>query len=184
MKKVMLAVAIVCAAVCAQAASVGWTLTAGTGLAGNKYMFFVDGQNGATLAAVTAALDAGTDVSAMSFGSGVVADNGVALVAAASSGKTLTNGASYTGFYVVFDSATPAAGAANYAVVAGASGLTKAISATAASVTFVGGNQSTALADASNWKSFGGGGGDVPEPTSGLLLLIGGAMLALRRKQK
>ncbi len=27
-------------------------------------------------------------------------------------------------------------------------------------------------------------GGDVPEPTSGLLLLVGGAMLALRRKQK
>jgi hypothetical protein len=25
---------------------------------------------------------------------------------------------------------------------------------------------------------------DVPEPTSGLLLLVGGAMLALRRKQK
>ena len=30
----------------------------------------------------------------------------------------------------------------------------------------------------------GSGGGDVPEPTSGLLLLVGGAMLALRRKQK
>ncbi len=30
----------------------------------------------------------------------------------------------------------------------------------------------------------GGGGGDIPEPTSGLLLLVGGAMLALRRKQK
>ena len=29
-----------------------------------------------------------------------------------------------------------------------------------------------------------GGGGDIPEPTSGLLLLVGGAMLALRRKQK
>ena len=27
------------------------------------------------------------------------------------------------------------------------------------------------------------GGGDVPEPTSGLLLLVGGAMLALRRKR-
>ncbi len=32
--------------------------------------------------------------------------------------------------------------------------------------------------------SAAGGGGDVPEPTSGLLLLVGGAMLALRRKQK
>ncbi len=29
-----------------------------------------------------------------------------------------------------------------------------------------------------------GGSGDVPEPTSGLLLLVGGALLALRRKQK
>ena len=30
----------------------------------------------------------------------------------------------------------------------------------------------------------GGGSGGVPEPTSGLLLVVGGAMLALRRKQK
>ena len=35
------------------------------------------------------------------------------------------------------------------------------------------------------WTSTSGGGGsDVPEPTSALLLVIGGAMLALRRKQK
>ncbi len=31
--------------------------------------------------------------------------------------------------------------------------------------------------------SWGGGGGDIPEPTSGLLLAIGGAMLALRRRR-
>ena len=30
------------------------------------------------------------------------------------------------------------------------------------------------------WK---GGSGDIPEPTSGLLLLVGGAMLALRRRR-
>ena len=42
------------------------------------------------------------------------------------------------------------------------------------------GNQKTYTSNAENWKS----GGDAPEPTSGLLLLIGGAMLALRRKQK
>ena len=30
----------------------------------------------------------------------------------------------------------------------------------------------------------GGSSGDIPEPTSGLLLLVGGAMLALRRKQR
>ena len=33
------------------------------------------------------------------------------------------------------------------------------------------------------WESLSGGGG-APEPTSGLLLLIGGSLLALRRKQK
>ena len=45
---------------------------------------------------------------------------------------------------------------------------------------------STAIT-ASSLTSFSGGsggGGDIPEPTSGLLLLVGGAMLALRRKQK
>jgi len=48
--------------------------------------------------------------------------------------------------------------------------------------------QNTSLSSASitsSGNSFGGGGqGDIPEPTSGLLLLVGGAMLALRRKQK
>ncbi len=34
------------------------------------------------------------------------------------------------------------------------------------------------------WQPVGGGSGDVPEPTSGLLLLVGGALLALRRRQK
>ena len=37
---------------------------------------------------------------------------------------------------------------------------------------------------ASSFTAYATGGGDVPEPTSGLLLLVGGAMLALRRKQK
>ncbi len=35
----------------------------------------------------------------------------------------------------------------------------------------------------SSGNSFSGGGGDVPEPTSGLLLLVGGALLGLRRKR-
>ena len=54
-----------------------------------------------------------------------------------------------------------------------------AIPATAAPATLAFGNMTSATKDPSNW-----GGGDAPEPTSGLLLLIGGAMLALRRKQK
>lgn len=44
-----------------------------------------------------------------------------------------------------------------------------------------------AASGATGWNqngTGGGGSGGVPEPTSGLLLLVGGAMLALRRKQK
>ena len=44
------------------------------------------------------------------------------------------------------------------------------------------GSQKTATQSAANWSSAGAGA--VPEPTSALLLLMGGAMLALRRKQK
>ena len=37
---------------------------------------------------------------------------------------------------------------------------------------------------ATSWKAFGGGSTpDIPEPTSGLLLVLGGAMLALRRRR-
>jgi len=42
----------------------------------------------------------------------------------------------------------------------------------------------TAITAASIQTHTDAGTGDVPEPTSGLLLLVGGAMLALRRKQK
>ena len=41
------------------------------------------------------------------------------------------------------------------------------------------GNMASQTQNADNW-----GGGAVPEPTSGLLLLVGAGMLALRRKQK
>ena len=46
-------------------------------------------------------------------------------------------------------------------------------------------NQAKTLnASAFTYVAAGGGGGDIPEPTSGLLLLVGAGMLALRRKQK
>ena len=46
------------------------------------------------------------------------------------------------------------------------------------------GSQKSATNVASGWSSVGGTTPDVPEPTSGLLLLVGAGMLALRRKQK
>ena len=186
MKKLLVFAACAMLAAVTQAATVGWSLAGANSYANDKYQFFVIGQNGATsIATITALLDAGTSVDSYAFGSGSVAANGTATVTAAASGKSLDAG-DYTAFFVVFDSASPTSGSASYAVVSGATGLTKTVGATTANVTFAGGNASSILSNADNWKSFGsgGGGGDTPEPTSGLLLLVGGAMLALRRKQK
>lgn len=165
------------------AAAVGWSLAGATNYKGDAYQFFVIGQNGATsIATITALLDAGSDTSAYAFGSGTIsATAGNALVSAANSGKTLDSGATYSSFFVVFDTATLTAGTTKYAVVSEATGLTQSPSATAAQMTFVGGNQATFLNNTSNWKSFGTS-SSVPEPTSGLLMLLGMAGLALRRK--
>ena len=182
MKKLMLFAACTMLAAVTQAATVGWNLAGASNYANDAYQFFVIGQNGvSSIGTVTALLDAGSDTSSYAFGSGTVAANGAAGTTATASGKTLDAG-TYTAFYVVFDSASPASGSAKYAVVSGATTLTKTVAATTASVTFTAGNASSILNNADNWKSFGGGG--APEPTSALLLLMGGAMLALRRKQK
>lgn len=180
MKKLVVFAACAMLAAVTQAASVGWSLAGANSYANDAYQFFVIGQNGATsIATITALLDAGTDTSSYSFGSGTVAANGSANVPANTSGKTLDAG-TYTGFFVVFDDAAPASGSANYAVVSGAANLTRTVAANSAGVSFAAGSAATYLNDSSNWKSFG----PTPEPTSGLLLLVGAGMLALRRKQK
>ena len=187
MKKLLVFAACAMLAAVTQAATVGWSLAGAANYANDKYQFFVIGQKGATsIATITALLDAGSDTSSYAFGSGTINSAGAANASATAAGAPTLDAGTYTGFYVVFDSASPASGSANYAVVSGATTLTKTISATAATVSFSAGNASSILNNADNWKSFGpsGGGGDVPEPTSGLLLLVGGAMLALRRKQK
>lgn len=187
MKKLIVFAACAMLAAVTQAASVGWSLAGANSYANDAYQLFVIGQNGATdIATITALLDAGTDTSSYAFASGSVAANGAATVLAKDSGKTLDAG-TYTAFFVVFDDAAPASGSANYAVVSGAANLTKTVAATTAGVTFAAGSAASILNDSSNWKSFGPTTptpGGIPEPTSGLLLLVGGAMLALRRKQK
>ncbi len=181
MKKLMTFAACAIIAGVTQAASVGWSLAGATNYKNDAYQFFVIGQNGAdSIAAITALLDAGTDTASYAFGTGTIANSGGAIVTAANSGKTLDGGTTYTGFFVIFDSDTVTAGSTNYALVSGASGLTVSPSATAAAISFVAGNQATFLNNTSNWKSYGEA---VPEPTSGLLMLLGMAGLALRRKR-
>ena len=166
----------------AQAAAVGWSLAGANNYVGDAYQFFVIGQNGTeSIATITALLDTGTSTDSYAFGSGTVASNGTASQAAASSPYTLDAG-TYTAFLVVFDSASPVAGSANYAVVSGAANLTKTIGTSTATIQFSTGSQASFLNTASNWKSYGAA-SPVPEPTSGLLVLLGVAGLALRRRR-
>ena len=186
MRKLMLFMACAMLATVTQAATVGWTLAGASNYPNDAYQFFIIGQKGVTdIATVTALLDAGSDTSSYAFGSGAITSTGSASSSATAAGAPTLGAGTYTGFFVVFDSASPASGSAKYAVVSGATTLTKTVAATAATVAFASGNASSILNNADNWKSFGtGGGGDIPEPTSGLLLLVGAGMLALRRKQK
>ena len=185
MKKLIVFAACAMLAAVTQAATVGWNLAGATAYANDSYQLFVIGQKGATsIATITALLDAGTDTSSYAFGSGSIAANGSANAAATAANAPQLGAGTYTAFYVIFDSATPTAGSSNYAVVSGAANLTKTVGASSATVSFSAGSQATYLNDSSNWKSFGPTSGGVPEPTSGLLLLVGAGMLALRRKQK
>ncbi|MBQ3746625.1 MAG: PEP-CTERM sorting domain-containing protein [Kiritimatiellae bacterium] len=179
MKKLMILAAVTIFAAVTHAAAVGWNLAGAANYKGDAYSFFVIGQNGTdSIATITALLDAGNAIDSYAFGSGTVANNGAATIGATASGKTLDAG-TYEAFFVVFDATTPTSGSTKYVVVSGASTLTKEIAATAATVTFTTGNQATFLNNADNWKSYGA----VPEPTSGLLMLLGMAGLALRRKR-
>ena len=168
-------------AVVTNAAAVGWTLATGSATyANDSYQFFVIGQkNTESIATITALLDAGKSVDSYAFGSGSVGTTGTGMVPATAAGAPTLSAGTYESFFILFDSSTPTAGTSKYVVVSGAANLTKTIGTSTAQITFASGNVSSTLNNADNWKSYGA----VPEPTSGLLLLLGMAGLALKRKR-
>ena len=181
MKKLIIVAIIAFAGLFANAAQVGWTNANLASYNGDKYLMFVVGQNGATdVATITALLDEGKSVDAYSIGGGAVA-NGTASQSVGASSPVISATGTYTAFMVLFDAATPVSGSTKYAVLQGASGYTKTIGESTASITFLGGNAASMIS-ATTWKTFGGS-APVPEPTGAMLMLLGMAGLALKRKR-
>ena len=172
MKKIMIAAAAVMLGIAANAAAVGWQCAGATAYAGGTYGVYVIGLNGVeSVDQIVALAKDGKDLGAYQFGSGTVAANGSAMTGAAASGKTITYSGTGTDTYTAF------------AVIFNADGKTGSYTATtniemandSQSKTFLLGNQATNLANNQFEVA--------PEPTSGLLLLLGVTGLALRRRR-
>ncbi|MGN0847814.1 MAG: PEP-CTERM sorting domain-containing protein [Kiritimatiellia bacterium] len=184
MKKMMTLAACLLLAAVTHAAAVGWSIAGAGAFANGSYNVFVIGQNGVTSYEQITALLQSDGVEALSgyaWASGTVNSTGLASKTSATSGMSITyiEGGSeadntYQAFAVIWDAEHENASYTDIRSTTLANNST--------GKTFAFGNQSSNLA--ANMTPYGGAGGDIPEPTSGLLLLVGGAALALRRKQK
>ena len=185
MKKLLMFAIAVAFTVVSQAAQFSWTASqiregwddSTVKATGTAYLFLV-GANGATEAAVASAISGASDASALATTLGGMAIDSTDFSAGgvsheSPSGIDATAPASLF-FAVISDD--------GYAYQSAATSVTSIETIGATEVAF--GSQKSATSAASAWTNAGGGGGGVPEPTSGLLLLVGAGMLALRRKQK
>ena len=177
MKKLIIAAAIVCAATISQAAAVGWScMNVDSSVRGGDYSVFVVGMNGVTGAEQIKTIVEASGLSAADdyafFTGGTVASTGMVNKNATTAPvTTITYSGSGTDTYQAFIFMQNADGdLATYTSTASVS-----MANDTDSKSFVFGNQATATAN----NKF-----DVaPEPTSGLLLLVGIAGLALRRRR-
>ncbi len=171
MKKLMTFAAVAMMAAMTHAAAVGWTIMGTSAYSGGTYDIFVIGINGVTgVSQITALVEAGTSVDSYAFFSGGTVAT-TASKTAATSGKSITYSGSGTDNYDAFAVLWTADGKeASYTSTASIS-----MANDSQSKTFGFANQSSNLA-ANNFAV-------APEPTSGLLLLLGMAGLALKRKR-
>ena len=178
MKKLMFMLAAVAVAACTQAASVSWTCTNvkdGSGNAIDGIAYFVNAAtlSQETLATYTKASDFTTALSGMySYTPSTAGKYTSAAVENATLG--LTDATASQAYLVIFDTAT-ITDSSNYYVTE-----VKSFDTYAGTMTqnVKWGSQSTASQAAGAWTAV-----SVPEPTSGLLMLIGMAGLALRRRR-
>lgn len=175
MKKLVLAAAIVCAAAVTQGAALAWGMS---GISASpdvsdltgSVAYFMDGADYDAFAALD-----GKGVGAFCAENGLF--SATVAVGRGGAGVTATSGdfaagTSVSGFIVVFDNADAAA-ASNFALTAVD---TKTVPGSG-SLTF----SKTFATDTTGWQEVQTA--DIPEPTSGLLLLLGAAGLALRRRR-
>ena len=173
MKKLMLAVATIALAVCAQAATVKWTGAniyemGSTETKATGYLVYFISSSDYSLSKATADLNAKKTAFVSTYGvASATTSSGAAMNTITTSAG---NSESWTGYLVIFNDST--INKATYAYIT--SEATKATGAAgqAANLAFT---NNTGTQTAGNWKA-------VPEPTSGLLLLLGMAGLALKRK--
>ena len=174
MKKLIIAAAMVCAAAFAQAATVNWTISnvlaegGGAPTAGWAVMAFyteVDAGSGAIVSAIAsktaASLAFETTTLAVSMSKGKVAAHDYDVTSITDTSKN------YDLYFVVFNGSDPTT-ATKYAIV---SDLNKEYSS------MKGNYKGSANFSGATWTEA------VPEPTTGLLVLLGVAGLALRRRR-
>ena len=190
MKKLFVATAAIALAVATQAASVNWsvgasswTMSDGSKPPKNTTVYLIDGAQWAT---IQAAIDGG----ATSF---TTSDAGIIAIGQTSNTKgyvnggtatstKLTAGTSYDLAYMVFDSTAGQFYASATQSVAAYDPTIPAYAET--QYANFDGTQFTTTGLSGGWTTGGGSSPAIPEPTSGILLLVGAGMLALRRKQK
>ena len=182
MKKIMLAAAVIGSAIMAQAAATNWKVAAANVnnssaavYSGTMYVFCTELLSIDTLSAALSGQKSIADVTTYLTGNKLGTANVAAglvkntLAENQFSSESLLAGNNYNFYYVLVDDA-----AAKY-LVSGTKTAQGSELAAGTNIAF--GNQLDYTQTAGNWVA-------VPEPTSGILLLLGMAGLALRRKQK
>ena len=186
MKKLMTAAAIVCAAIASQAAVVNWTSTTApcffdtASIAGNgSYSVNTATMkaSGYTFSYILAVTDvATTESKTVSYNvfTGAFANNGITVGSAAGD---IAQGTSYDYIITITTELSDLGKIGEW-------DYSKAVATTTLSGTFTGATGTSTLSSVVPTTWTVSGAQAIPEPTSGLLLLLGVAGLALRRKQK
>ena len=190
MKKILILITIAMFATVSNAASINWTISnvyssndstaKGSGYSALLFLTSntsnVTGLKTTTLSEVTGLIGKsgwGDSIANKSSASATLNSDGTILAKETGISTDFSSG-TVSGFAIIFDAGT-LADAQHYYLVNGGSDAQVSFASATAAKTFLFRSQADASQSSSNWVA-------IPEPTSGLLMLLGVAGLALRRK--